>query len=126
MGVRRIFVERKALGNLGVIVKLIIASLLFAVSLSASAQCFGPGGCSPGVSYGPSRVCIGTACVPIEYFIWDRFVLAKARLPTNGYPQLGWSGPCFDVDVLQCPGAWGQAAQDLELNLLRIHRALKP
>ena len=46
-------------------------------------------------------------------------------LAVNGYQQLGWSGPCHEADVLLCPGAWNQAAQDLEINLLRIHRALK-
>lgn len=105
--------------------KLIAVALLFSVSLSASAQCFGPGGCQPGLSYGPSKLCIDTACVPIEYYVFDRFVIAKAGLAVNGYSQLGWSGPCFDSDVLKCPGAWGQAAQDLEINLLRINRALK-
>lgn len=98
---------------------------LFALSFSASAQCFGPGGCQPGLSYGPSKLCIETVCVPIEYTIWDRFVIAKAPLAVNGYQQLGWSGPCHEADVLLCPGAWNQAAKDLEINLLRIHRALK-
>lgn len=104
---------------------LVAAALLFLVSASASAQCFGPGGCQPELSYGPSKICIDTVCVPVEYYVWDRFVIAKAVLPATGYPQLGWSGPCFDANVLQCPGAWGQAAQDLEINLLRINRALR-
>lgn len=114
---------------MGAILKFIVA-LLFAVSTGVSAQCFGPGSCTepppdPGTSYGPARICIGPVCVPVEYEILDRFVVAKAPLPVNGYVQLGWSGPCTVADVTQCPGLWNQAAQDLELNLLRINRALK-
>lgn len=106
-----------------------LAALLLAVPVAVSAQCFGPGPCSnappdPGTSYGPSRICIGPVCVPVEYEILDQFVVAKAPLP-NGYVQLGWSGPCHEADVTQCPGLWNQAAQDLEINLLRINRALK-
>ena len=108
----------------------LICAVLLAVSTGVSAQCFGPGGCSepppePGISYGPARICIGPTCVSVDYEIVDRFVVAKAPLPANGYVQLGWSGPCAVADVTQCPGLWNQAAQDLEINLLRIHRAVK-
>ncbi len=105
--------------------KWLVVALFIVFPLSISAQCFGPGGCQPGLSYGPAKLCIETVCVPIEYTIWDRFVIAKAPLAVNGYQQLGWSGPCHEADVLLWPGAWNQAAQDLEINLLRVHRALK-
>ena len=101
-----------------------IVALSFVVSLSASAQCFGPGGC-PTENGWPDRICIGSVCTPVDYQILDRFVIARATLPAIGYPQIGWSGPCPVADVLQCPGAFEQAAQDLEINLLRINRALK-
>lgn len=101
-----------------------IMMALAAVPFVASAQCFGPGGCSAENDW-PDQICIGSVCTPVDYQILDRFVIARATLPAIGYPQIGWSGPCPVADVLQCPGAFEQAAQDLEINLLRINRALK-
>lgn len=101
---------------------------LFMFSLSASAQCFGPGGCGtepPPPHPGPTQICIGSICTPVEYQVMGRFVIASAALPGTGYVQLGWSGPCAVDDLLECPGVWAQAAQDLELNLLRVNRFLK-
>ena len=49
--------------------KWLVVALLVGIPLAVSAQCFGPGGCQPGLSYGPSKLCIETVCVPIEYTI---------------------------------------------------------
>lgn len=104
-----------------------VMALVGWVPLAASAQCFGPGGCGtdPPPHPGPTQICIGAVCTPVEYHVMDRFVIASAALPGTGYVQLGWSGPCAGDDLLACPGVWTQAAQDLEVNLLRVNRFLK-
>lgn len=73
---------------------------------------------------GPTELCLGASgCFPVAYRVDGGFMLAESVLQ-NGYPVLGWSGPCFgSVDT--CPDIGNQAWADLRLNALRIHRALR-
>jgi hypothetical protein len=98
-------------------------------------QIGGSGPCSPGIvcpnpilvpedAIGPAEMCLGDAgCFPVRYSVNGLFVIAESPLP-NGYPVMGWSGPCFGA-LSTCPDAGKQAFTDLRLNALRINRGLR-
>lgn len=98
---------------------LFLTAALF--SGAVSAQCFGPvcPDSQPVIDpIGPTVVCVET-CTPVTYAWFGQFIIAETVLP-NGYPIIGWSGPCFDGI---CPDAPNQAAADLRMNALRVNRA---
>lgn len=99
-----------------------IVLILFGLISLVEAQNIGPGGREK-YNYGPDKLCSGINCIHINYTIVGKFVIAEGQLK-NGYPQLGWSGPCENEDVSTCPDLWYYAAQDLEINLIRINHAL--
>lgn len=96
-----------------------IVSLLCSVSISASAQCFGPGGCQPAQIVAPAELCFPDSCAPVLYQQMENFILATSKTP-SGYSVMGWSGPCLD---LACPEQSTQAYWDLWINARKAHRA---
>lgn len=97
-----------------------ITLLALILSSSAYAQgCFGPA-CTPPEQPEPEAwLCLPEGCQPVVYSEINRFTIAESFLP-NGYPVLGWSGPCLQ-DV--CADVKNQAFTDLELNAKRANRA---
>jgi hypothetical protein len=90
-----------------------LLSLLFIPSLVMAEPCFSPA--CPVPEY---QLCFAT-CAPVQFTTVGAFTLASSQLP-NGYPVVGWSGPCFDGN---CPDVKNQAFADLELNAKRANRA---
>lgn len=88
-----------------------LALILFS-SAALAQPCFSPGPCDP-------ELCLPSGCVAVTYTTLDSFIIASAKLP-NGYPVIGWSGPCLDA---ACPDLANQAFADLELNAKRANRA---
>jgi hypothetical protein len=99
-----------------------IALLALLLSAHANAQCFGPAGCNPDYAppaSGPTLLCLPEGCNVVSYSEINHFTVAESVLP-NGYPVMGWSGPCLSGD---CPDIRNQAFADLELNAKRANRA---
>lgn len=92
--------------------KSLFIALTLCSSVSLAQPCFSPGPCAP-------ELCLPSGCVAVTYTVLDSFIIASAKIP-NGYPVIGWSGPCFDED---CPDLANQAFADLELNAKRANRA---
>ena len=122
---------------------IVLLSAMVAYSQSAPEcewnDCSGPqvggGPCTPGwvcplvppiagLPLGPEEVCLGASgCFPVRYSLFGRFMIAESTL-TNGYPTMGWAGPCF-FEREVCPDIGNQAHADLRQNALRIHRGLR-
>lgn len=94
--------------------KSLLIALTLCSSVSIAQPCFSPGPCDPA-----PELCLPNGCVAVTYTALDSFIIASAKLP-NGYPVIGWSGPCLDED---CPDLAKQAFADLELNAKRANRA---
>lgn len=71
---------------------------------------------------GPNELCLPEGCQPVSYTWAGNLVVAESRLE-NGYPVMGWSGPCLALTRGQCPDIKNQAFADLRLAALRAHRA---
>jgi len=115
--------------------KLIGAAALSVFSIAAIAECVngawegpwtGPAPEPPacdGAMVDPtpasSELCFPSGCSPVVYEWSDTFRLAKSTLP-NGYPMMGWSGPCVSGD---CPEIDQQAFGSLFWNARQAHRA---
>lgn len=86
--------------------------------------CVGPGPCGPvnPGPVGPTELCLPEGCALVAYAWHGDMALAGAQLP-NGYPLLGWAGPCLSADRAQCPNIFIQAFDDLRTNALRANRA---
>lgn len=67
----------------------------------------------------PDTLCFPAGCSPVAYEWSDTFRLAKSALP-NGYPTMGWSGPCVSGD---CPEIDQQAFESLFWNARQANRA---
>jgi hypothetical protein len=89
-----------------------LLSLLLIPALANSEPCFSPSCTEP-----EYQLCFAT-CQPVTFTNHGQFLLATSQLP-NGYPVIGWSGPCFG----DCPDLKNQAFADLELNAKRVNRA---
>ena len=79
-------------------------------------------GCEDPQPMGPVELCLPEGCTLVSYSWLGDMALAGATLP-NGYPVIGWSGPCLSADRAQCPNILMQAWTDLQLNALRANRA---
>lgn len=91
----------------------------------------GPGPCIPGCvgssfptdgPFGPSELCLQDSCSPVSYTWFGNLVVAESTLP-NGYEVMGWSGPCLESTMAQCPDILNQAFSDLRTTALRAYRA---
>ena len=132
--------------------KTVIAALLV-VPLSASAQCFGPGGCPScpegmvwddcnhtstgpgpclpqcvpvapaGEPVGPDELCVGDLPCQPVTYRWQGQCVVADALLPPSYQVLGWAGPCLSASVVDCPDIKNQAHRDLYNNALRVHRA---
>jgi len=89
-----------------------LLGLLLIPALAAGEPCFSPSCGEPEFS-----LCFAT-CSPVSFTNHGTFLLATSQLP-NGYPVMGWAGPCFG----SCPDLKNQAFMDLRLNAKRINRA---
>lgn len=131
-------------GKLGVLYGLVLG--FYAVT--ASGQCFGPA-CGP-VSV-PSEICFPQGCSTVVYHtVTSRavinsvriYLVAEAVVPgtqvssdgtcvgpapcvTEGFPTMGWSGPCNSTDLSTCPDIYNQAYSDMVTNAKRINRAYR-
>ena len=107
--------------------KTIVAALLFCFAMPPvlAQTCAGPGPCVPGSGQliGPDSLCLAKVCQPVRYAQLDDFVTAVSALP-DGYPVMGWAGPCHTPNLAQdCPAIAGEAFLDLKNGALHEYRA---
>lgn len=125
---------------------ILLAALLAAASVPAVAgTCAGPAFCdstpadpSPPVAepgHGPGQLCLSaeSGCVPIVYLKQvvpgpaagpaapPYFALALSSV--DGYPVLGWAGPC--LSGWECPAIYDAAYADLRAVALKARRNIR-
>ena len=120
----------------------ISAAALLSWGIVAHAECpagtyweswaFGPAACSPycapipgyndGTKPAPSELCTHEGCQPVQYSWLGNLVIAESRL-SNGYPVMGWAGPCQELSHDLCPYIYVRAFNDLSTNAERAQRA---
>ena len=108
-----------------IVLALILSSTAFADGVYVGpGPCFSPA-CGPELPIqptGPAELCLPEGCNTVGYGWYGDMAVAASQLP-NGYPIMGWSGPCLSADRSQCPNIFVQAWTDLQLNALRANRA---
>lgn len=99
--------------------RLLILALTLILSSTVLAEvCPGPGLCIP---TGPSELCLPEGCSSVFYTLDNGFAIVSTKM-LNGYPMMGWAGPCL-LEYSQCPDLLNQAWADLRQNVLRANRA---
>jgi hypothetical protein len=115
---------------------LAIASILLFSGAVAAQVDFGPGqppGWTPPNDDGflpqppatgaPDSICYPSGiCSIVSYIPVGQFMLAISQT-LDGYPVLGWSGPCDQPTVGGCPSIRRQAYNDLHVNVINAQRA---
>lgn len=97
-----------------------LTSGLLLSQFSIAEPCFGPGGCSIDTPSNP-QLCLNSVCTTIEYTLISvpgthtgpapAPVFALAFSTLDGYPIMGYSGPC--MSGWSCPSLYDSAYQSL-------------
>lgn len=77
---------------------------------------------APPATGAPTEICYGSVCVPVQYIALGKIIIARSTLE-NGYEMVGWSGPCDQDTLAECPSLSRQAFNDLWVNLVNATRA---